>query len=157
MMPKIRDRLAGLLRAPANLPDPINDPDVRRPLAEDLDRAPLYWINDEFTKLVIDVTDDQPPAPITDSIIPSASGLLAWPRPVGRNSRLEACSWRPLADGWHILGYRVPELLLPAVIFPGLTFAALYLWPMIDKRLTGDRDEHHLLDRARHHPLARSA
>jgi ubiquinol-cytochrome c reductase cytochrome b subunit len=57
---------------------------------------------------------------------------------------------------WHIFGYRVPELLIPAVVFPGLTFVALYLWPMIDKRLTGDRDEHHLLDRARHHP-ARSA
>ena len=48
----------------------------------------------------------------------------------------------------ELFGYRVPELLLPAVIFPGVTFAALYLWPAIDKRLTGDRREHHLLDAA---------
>jgi ubiquinol-cytochrome c reductase cytochrome b subunit len=57
---------------------------------------------------------------------------------------------------WELFGYRVPELVFPAVLFPGLTFLALYLWPAIDKRLTGDRAEHHLLDRARHHP-ARSA
>jgi quinol---cytochrome-c reductase cytochrome b subunit len=54
----------------------------------------------------------------------------------------------------HILGYRVPEIIVPAVIFPGLTFAVLFAWPAIDKRLTGDRTEHHLLYRPRDRPLA---
>ena len=29
----------------------------------------------------------------------------------------------------HILGYRVPEIIVPAVIFPGLTFVVLFAWP----------------------------
>ena len=45
----------------------------------------------------------------------------------------------------HLFGYRVPEIVVPAVIFPALTFAVLFAWPAIDKRLTGDRAEHHLL------------
>jgi ubiquinol-cytochrome c reductase cytochrome b subunit len=56
----------------------------------------------------------------------------------------------------HLFGYRVPELVLPAVIFPTATFGLLYLWPAIEKRLTKDRDEHHLLDRPRDHPLRTS-
>jgi quinol---cytochrome-c reductase cytochrome b subunit len=52
----------------------------------------------------------------------------------------------------HLLGYRVPELIVPAVIFPTVTFLILYAWPAVEKRLTGDRGEHHLLDRPRDHP-----
>jgi ubiquinol-cytochrome c reductase cytochrome b subunit len=57
---------------------------------------------------------------------------------------------------WRFLGYRAPELLLPAVVLPVVTFAALYLWPAIDARLTGDREEHHLLQRPRDHPVRTS-
>jgi ubiquinol-cytochrome c reductase cytochrome b subunit len=53
----------------------------------------------------------------------------------------------------HIFGYRVPELVVPAVIFPTLTFAVLFLWPAIETRLTRDGAEHHLLDRPRDHPV----
>ena len=53
----------------------------------------------------------------------------------------------------HILGYRVSEIIVPAVIFPGLTFVVLFVWPAIDERLTDDRSEHHLLDRPRDRPL----
>jgi ubiquinol-cytochrome c reductase cytochrome b subunit len=52
----------------------------------------------------------------------------------------------------QVFGYRVPEIIVPAVIFPGLTFLLLYAWPAIDKRLTGDRAEHHLLYRPRDRP-----
>ncbi len=53
----------------------------------------------------------------------------------------------------HLFGYRVPELILPAVIFPTITFVLLYAWPAVEKRLTGDWREHHLLDRPRDHPM----
>jgi ubiquinol-cytochrome c reductase cytochrome b subunit len=39
------------------------------------------------------------------------------------------------------------------VIFPTMTFALLYLWPAIEKRVTRDRVEHHLLDRPRDRPV----
>ncbi len=53
----------------------------------------------------------------------------------------------------HLFGYRVPELIVPAVVFPTITFSMLYAWPAVEKRLTGDWGEHHLLDRPRDHPL----
>jgi ubiquinol-cytochrome c reductase cytochrome b subunit len=34
-----------------------------------------------------------------------------------------------------------------------VTFLGLYLWPAIDKRLTKDFEEHHLLQRPRDHPM----
>jgi ubiquinol-cytochrome c reductase cytochrome b subunit len=56
----------------------------------------------------------------------------------------------------HVFGYRVPEIIVPGVIFPTLTFAMLYGWPSLEQRLTGDRAEHHLLDRPRDRPLRTS-
>ena len=53
----------------------------------------------------------------------------------------------------HVFGYTVSELLLPAVVLPGLTFGLLYAWPFIEARVTGDRGPHHLLDRPRHRPV----
>ncbi len=57
----------------------------------------------------------------------------------------------------HIFGYRVPELLVPAVIFPTLTFLLLFAWPSIDRRIarrTGEDPDadHHLLERPRDRP-----
>jgi ubiquinol-cytochrome c reductase cytochrome b subunit len=52
-----------------------------------------------------------------------------------------------------IFGYRVPEVLIPGVVFPTLTFGLLFAWPAIEKRLVHDRAEHHILDRPRDHPL----
>jgi ubiquinol-cytochrome c reductase cytochrome b subunit len=52
-----------------------------------------------------------------------------------------------------IFGYRVPEIVVPTLILPLVTFTLLYLWPAIDKRLTSDRLEHHLLNRPRDHPI----
>ncbi|MCU1398221.1 MAG: cytochrome b/b6 domain protein [Acidimicrobiales bacterium] len=53
----------------------------------------------------------------------------------------------------QVFGYRVPEILVPGVIFPTLTFGVLFCWPAVEKLLTRDRSEHHLLDRPRDRPL----
>jgi ubiquinol-cytochrome c reductase cytochrome b subunit len=52
----------------------------------------------------------------------------------------------------HVFGYRMPEVFLPGVVMPGLTFALLYAWPFLEARLRRDHDEHHLLDRPRDRP-----
>ena len=52
-----------------------------------------------------------------------------------------------------VFGYRVPEVLWPAVVLPGVTFLLLYLWPWLEARVTRDRAEHHVLDRPRDRPL----
>lgn len=52
----------------------------------------------------------------------------------------------------HIFGYRVPEIIIPGVIFPTITFALLFGWPSIEKRITHDDEEHHILDRPRDRP-----
>jgi len=60
-----------------------------------------------------------------------------------------------LAPNWEIrlFGYRIPEPFFPGVLFPGLFFAGVYLWPFVERRLTGDDREHHLLDRPRDNPM----
>src|SRR6266536_3078037 len=57
---------------------------------------------------------------------------------------------------FKIFGYTVSELFWPAILFPGLAFTVIFLWPWIERRFTRDRFEHHLLDRPRDAP-ARSA
>ena len=50
-------------------------------------------------------------------------------------------------------GHTIPFVVfLPAVLFPGLTFTLFYAWPFVEAKLTGDRGEHHLLDRPRMRP-----
>ncbi|MEU3664591.1 ubiquinol-cytochrome c reductase cytochrome b subunit [Streptomyces sp. NPDC032940] len=43
-------------------------------------------------------------------------------------------------------------LLVPAVILPTLMMAVIALWPFLEAWVTGDKREHHLLDRPRDHP-----
>ncbi len=63
-----------------------------------------------------------------------------------------------LAPAWrfHVFGYTISELFLPAVVLPGLTFGLLYGWPFLERRVTGDTAEHQLLDRPREHPMRTS-
>jgi ubiquinol-cytochrome c reductase cytochrome b subunit len=60
-----------------------------------------------------------------------------------------------LFPSWELraFGYEIPNPFFPAVLLPGLTFAALYAWPFLEARFTGDHEPHHLLDRARDHPV----
>jgi ubiquinol-cytochrome c reductase cytochrome b subunit len=53
----------------------------------------------------------------------------------------------------HLPGHMVPNAFFPAILLPGVTFTFIYLWPMIEAKLTGDYAEHHLLDRPRDRPL----
>jgi ubiquinol-cytochrome c reductase cytochrome b subunit len=59
-----------------------------------------------------------------------------------------------LFPNWEIraLGYEVPNVFFPGVLLPSLVFLGMALWPAIERRLTGDRDVHHLLDRPRDVP-----
>ena len=57
--------------------------------------------------------------------------------------------------GW---GHTIPlEVLLPAVIFPGLIFNIAFLWPALERRWTGDNELHNLLDRPRDRPKRTAA
>ena len=60
-----------------------------------------------------------------------------------------------LFPDWEIraFGYEIPNPFFPAVLLPGITFGLLYAWPFLEARFTKDRDPHHLLDRARDHPV----
>ncbi|RZB13922.1 ubiquinol-cytochrome c reductase cytochrome b subunit [Streptomyces sp. F001] len=58
--------------------------------------------------------------------------------------------WETTIAG-HTLMWNV---LLPAVVLPGLLFLVLYLYPFVEQRLTGEWDqEQHLCDRPRERPV----
>jgi ubiquinol-cytochrome c reductase cytochrome b subunit len=52
----------------------------------------------------------------------------------------------------RIGGFVINQLVYSGVIVPGVIFTALFLAPWIERRITGDRAEHHLLDRPRDAP-----
>jgi ubiquinol-cytochrome c reductase cytochrome b subunit len=54
---------------------------------------------------------------------------------------------------FHIFGGFVPEPFWAGVFLPGCVFGILYLWPWIDRRLTGDRGTHHMTQRPREAPV----
>ncbi|MER5217315.1 cytochrome b N-terminal domain-containing protein [Streptomyces sp. NPDC002838] len=45
------------------------------------------------------------------------------------------------------------NVLLPAVVLPLALFAVLYAYPFLERRFTGDDEEHHLCDRPRDKPV----
>jgi ubiquinol-cytochrome c reductase cytochrome b subunit len=55
--------------------------------------------------------------------------------------------WEPTIFGW-----RMPNVFLPGLVMPLLTFLVLGLWPWLERRVTGDRQPHELLDRPRDRP-----
>lgn len=55
--------------------------------------------------------------------------------------------WEP-----RIGGYMLPNPFLASVVIPGIIFGALFAVPAIERRITGDADDHHLLDRPRDAP-----
>jgi ubiquinol-cytochrome c reductase cytochrome b subunit len=53
----------------------------------------------------------------------------------------------------YIFGYTISwNILLPALIIPGIIFTLMALYPFIEAWATGDKREHHLLDRPRNNP-----
>ncbi len=53
----------------------------------------------------------------------------------------------------YILGYTISwNILIPGLIVPGIFFTGMALYPFIEAWITGDKREHHLLDRPRNVP-----
>jgi ubiquinol-cytochrome c reductase cytochrome b subunit len=53
----------------------------------------------------------------------------------------------------HVFGYTVvPNAFFGGALFPLVVFGFLYAWPAIERRKTGDRARHELLDRPRDNP-----
>jgi ubiquinol-cytochrome c reductase cytochrome b subunit len=53
----------------------------------------------------------------------------------------------------HIFGVNLSwNLLVPAMLVPGILLPLLFLYPWIEQFITGDRREHHVLDRPRNQP-----
>jgi ubiquinol-cytochrome c reductase cytochrome b subunit len=44
------------------------------------------------------------------------------------------------------------NILIPAVVIPGLLFTFLFVYPFVEAKVTGDHREHHVLDRPRNVP-----
>jgi len=60
-----------------------------------------------------------------------------------------------LMPNWelHPFGYTLlPNPFFGGILFPGIVFTTLYAWPAIERRKTGDRRRHDLLDRPRDSP-----
>ena len=53
----------------------------------------------------------------------------------------------------RVLGFTIPNPFFPAVLFPGITFTMLFLWPFLERLATGDGRHHELLDRPRDCPM----
>ena len=47
----------------------------------------------------------------------------------------------------------IPNPFFGGILFPGVVFGVLFLWPALERRFTDDWREHHLLDRPRDHPV----
>jgi ubiquinol-cytochrome c reductase cytochrome b subunit len=53
----------------------------------------------------------------------------------------------------HAFGHTISwNILLPGLIIPGIIFTGMALYPFIESWLSGDKREHHLLDRPRNAP-----
>jgi ubiquinol-cytochrome c reductase cytochrome b subunit len=53
---------------------------------------------------------------------------------------------------FHVFGHLVPSPFLPGAALGAVIFLVLYAWPWLDRRRTGDRDFHHVLERPRERP-----
>ncbi|MET7710599.1 hypothetical protein [Micromonospora sp. NPDC005413] len=104
-LPKVRDRLTRFYRSPDNLPPTLGIIDLRDQIAAGLERSHLYWIDNDFTDLAEHAAAQLPDVRIDRDLIPSADGMLIWPRPVTPR-QLTAASWTDTTDGRHVVLYR---------------------------------------------------
>jgi ubiquinol-cytochrome c reductase cytochrome b subunit len=59
---------------------------------------------------------------------------------------------------FHSFGHTIPfEVLVPAVVLPGIIFTLAYAWPIIERLYTKDNEIHHLLDRPSDRPKRTAA
>ncbi|WP_144118338.1 hypothetical protein [Catellatospora sichuanensis] len=101
-MPKVRDRLARLLRGPDVLGAPALV-DAGGDVADTLDQGPLYYVDAQFSQMAEHAAAVLPDAAAVPELAPSQHGLLVWATPVGD---INAASWSSRAGGWLIVRYR---------------------------------------------------
>jgi len=59
---------------------------------------------------------------------------------------------------FHSFGHTIPfEVLVPAVLLPGLIFNIVFVWPMIERKVSKDNEIHNLLDRPSNRPKRTAA
>lgn len=101
MLPKVRDRLARLLRGPDVLGDPTLV-DVGGDVADTLERGRLYYVDPQFSQMAEHAAAVLPGTVAVPELAPSRHGLLVWATPVGG---VDATSWSGGTDGWLIVRY----------------------------------------------------
>jgi hypothetical protein len=104
-LPRVRDRLADLLRGPDYLPADLDNTDLRTRVADSLRTAHLYWIDPQFTDLAVHAAESLPARPVT-AHPPAPHGLIAWAQPVGQRHDTVAATWTTGTDGIDVVGYR---------------------------------------------------
>ncbi|WP_327040008.1 hypothetical protein OG400_18885 [Micromonospora ureilytica] len=104
-LPKVRDRLTRFYRGTDNLPATLGITDARQQIATGLERSHLYWIDNDFTDLAEHAAAQLPDVRISRDLIPSADGMLIWPRPV-THRQLTAASWADTIHGRTLILYR---------------------------------------------------
>ena len=60
-----------------------------------------------------------------------------------------------LVPGWDlVIGHRtvVPNPFWGGILFPAVVFGTLAIWPFAERRISGDRETHNLLERPRNNP-----
>jgi len=64
-----------------------------------------------------------------------------------------------LGPAWavHLFGHMIPAPFWPGVVLPATVIALLFAWPALERFVTGDGREHHLLDRPRDCPARTAA
>ncbi|MET8354840.1 hypothetical protein [Micromonospora sp. NPDC005206] len=146
-LPKVRDRLTRFYRGTDNLPAALGIDDARQQIATGLERSHLYWIDNDFTDLAEHAAAQLPGVHISRDLIPSADGMLIWPRPV-THRQLTAASWTDTIDGWEMVLYRSIGAGLDGKPLQRLREQIGWLAPMSAARLP----EQHLI--AGDHPAA---
>ncbi|MEV4416574.1 hypothetical protein [Catellatospora sp. NPDC049609] len=101
ILPKVRDRLAALLRGPDLIETPPLS-QVRHDIADGLEQARLYFVDEHFSRMVQHAATALPATTVTTGLPPAQHGLLTWSQPVAGAT---AASWTPDVAGWQIVEY----------------------------------------------------
>jgi ubiquinol-cytochrome c reductase cytochrome b subunit len=58
-------------------------------------------------------------------------------------------NWELVIGGWTI----IPNPFFGGILYPMIVFSVLFAWPAIERRFSGDRAPHHLVQRPRDAPF----
>ncbi|MDG6104031.1 hypothetical protein Daura_23075 [Dactylosporangium aurantiacum] len=148
-LPRIRDGLTRLCRGPLGLPATTTVPYRRTDLADSLDRARLYWVDDDFTDMAEAATADLPAVTATSNLAPCDDGLLIWSRSIAPRG-ITAASWKRRDNATWIVLYRAIGGGLRDEAMQALRGDAGWLTPIRDHILDAGQQ----LGECGSHPLA---